>query len=221
MSKSRDYRVFSNPSRQQGKTWFERMLRDYQLGVAAPPPAEITAVWLNEARYLPDLPPDRLRGLDPNRIWFTTQEDTMTFKIDNHALDIMARTIYGEAEGEPFKGQQAVAAVIITRAERGGWWGDNPVAVCLASKQFSCWNDDRGDIEDNRVKMLSVRSDDPMYQQCLLAAVGAAQSATPNPTEGATHYHHVDITPSWAGSPKMTKLNIIGRHQFWREEPGA
>lgn len=56
-------------------------------------------------------------------------------------IDILARTIYGEARGEPWEGKIAVAWVVRNRAERGGWWGDTIREVCLKPWQFSCWNE--------------------------------------------------------------------------------
>lgn len=52
-------------------------------------------------------------------------------------VDIIAKTLYGEARGETTMGKIAVATVIYNRAN-----GDNTkyVKVCLKPKQFSCWN---------------------------------------------------------------------------------
>ena len=57
---------------------------------------------------------------------------------------IIALTLMAEARGETSEGRRAVASVIWHRAhERNQTWED----VCLAPKQFSCWND-RGPTEE-------------------------------------------------------------------------
>ena len=58
-------------------------------------------------------------------------------------LQTAARTIFGEARGESDEGQRWVAATIITRAQRGGWWGgtldgrEEAVAVQLLERPRS------------------------------------------------------------------------------------
>src|SRR4051812_25123549 len=52
-------------------------------------------------------------------------------------LDILALTIYGEARGETIEGQIAVGNVIRNRVVAlKKTYRD----ICLADKQFSCWN---------------------------------------------------------------------------------
>ena len=57
--------------------------------------------------------------------------------------DILARTLWGEARGEGFDGQIAVAWTIRNRVFDGkakSWWGEGYAEVCLKPWQFSCWN---------------------------------------------------------------------------------
>jgi len=72
-------------------------------------------------------------------------------------VDVLARTIYGEARGETVRGKEAVACVIMNRVrraqERGGyWWGASVEKVCLKPWQFSCWNEH----DPNREKIQQV-----------------------------------------------------------------
>ncbi len=53
-------------------------------------------------------------------------------------IDIVAKTIYGEASGQGTNGMMAVASVIWNRAN--GSIGSLK-KICLKPKQFSCWND--------------------------------------------------------------------------------
>ncbi|GAV08934.1 hypothetical protein RvY_18552 [Ramazzottius varieornatus] len=56
---------------------------------------------------------------------------------------VLLRTIWAEARGEPADGQLAVAHVIWTRARSNlEYWGGNTIAgVCLKKYQFECWNE--------------------------------------------------------------------------------
>jgi N-acetylmuramoyl-L-alanine amidase len=135
-------------------------------------------------------------------------------------IDILARTIWGEARGESLTGQEAVAHVILNRhrvaTERGRmWWGNTIRDICRKPYQFSCWNHD----DPNYIKLMNVTPRDAVFAQCLRiarrAVHGALSSQTsPDPTFGATHYHTDSIMPTWARGQNPTAL--IGRHVFYR-----
>ena len=132
-----------------------------------------------------------------------------------HEIDIMARTIYGEARGETVRGKEAVAATIINRVnfakKRGGyWWGDSIDRVCRKPFQFSCWND--GDV--NLKKIMAVKSGHRVFDSCLRIARRAVGGALEDPTGGATHYHHVDVSPPW--SRGRAPVAEIGKHLFYK-----
>lgn len=129
-------------------------------------------------------------------------------------IDILARTIYGEARGESIRGKEAVASVIINRVQRAKrrghyWWGNTPYEVCKRPWQFSCWN-----INDpNREKILAVSANNKNFQSCLRIARRAINGTLEDPTFGATHYHVKGLFPPWArGHSPRTE---IGRHQFF------
>jgi len=134
----------------------------------------------------------------------------------NEAVDILARTLYGEARGEPVRGQEAVAAVVVNRVrrarERGGyWWGTTIVEVCLKPWQFSCWNGN----DPNRPKILAVNPDDRRFAACLRIARRAVAGALADPTDGATHYHALGRPPLWAVGREPSA--VIGRHRFYND----
>lgn len=115
------------------------------------------------------------------------------------AIDTLARTLWGEARGEPVRGIEAVAAVVVNRAliarRRGGfWWGDTVVGVCRKPFQFSCWNAD----DPNLPKLTAVTEADPAFAVCLRIARRAVAGALPDPTGGCTHYHARNVHPAWA-----------------------
>ena len=115
------------------------------------------------------------------------------------AVDTLARTLWGEARGEPVRGIEAVASVVVNRvraAERRGgfWWGDSVVAVCRKPFQFPCW--DAGD--PSRAALPVVTAADPVFAICLRVARRAVAGLLPDPTGGATRYHALGLHPDWA-----------------------
>lgn len=127
-------------------------------------------------------------------------------------IDVLARTIWGEARGEGSIGMQAVACVIMNRARIGGWWGDTVVQVCQKPYQFSCWN--RGD--PNYRKLLSVGMEDLHFVTAKRIARRAVLGVLDDPTRGATHYHAAGAEPYWAKNEKP--VAVIGKHIFYKLE---
>ncbi|MFO1038147.1 MAG: cell wall hydrolase [Geminicoccaceae bacterium] len=123
--------------------------------------------------------------------------------------DILARTLYGEARGEPWEGIQAVACVVRNRvADRR--WPDRIAEVCLQPRQFSCWN--RNDA--NLRAMLLADEQDAGFLRCLEAAEMAINHFV-DITHGATHYLNPDVfkkLPAWFDAHKIKCR--FGRHVF-------
>lgn len=122
-------------------------------------------------------------------------------------LDFIARTIMAEAEGEPYEGKVAVAAVIYNRVRDPGWWGTTVIDVCLTAKQFSAWNE--ASVRRNKIGEWDL--DSPIFRECLKAAIDGRDN---DPTDGCDSYFaHGIVTPVWdRGMPGQ----IIGRHTFVR-----
>lgn len=134
----------------------------------------------------------------------------------DYEIDVLARTIYGEARGEPVRGKEAVAAVIMNRVRlarrRGGyWWGDSIQTVCQKPWQFSCWNDN----DPNRKKLLAVTRENSVFKTCLRVARRAVRGALKDPTRGSTHYHTLNVDPPWSSG--RAPVVIIGRHKFFND----
>ena len=135
------------------------------------------------------------------------------------AIDVLARTLWGEARGESEIGMVAVAAVIAnrTRAQRVKW-GLTVEAVCKAPKQFSCWNpplpnDDAA--KNNYDSMLKVGPESPLFARCLKIARKTLRGDIADPTHGADHYYNPALAaPDWAQG--QTPVATIGRHLFLR-----
>ena len=126
-------------------------------------------------------------------------------------IDYLARTIYGEARGETDLGKQAVGWVIKNRANRGGWWGDDIVCVCVKPWQFSCWNEN----DLNRDKLLQVTLDDEVFAKCYSAALLVLLDHCPDASVGSTHYHTRAVSPDWAKN--KTPVGQIGSHLFYND----
>ena len=137
-----------------------------------------------------------------------------TDKKRKRAIDVLARTIWGEARGECIRGQEAVAAVVMNRVARakkwrGYWWGSDVTAVCRHRLQFSCWNAD----DPNREKLEAVTDEDPVFASCLRIARRAVAGTLKDPTKGATHYHAKSAQPVWARG--RAACATIGNHAFY------
>ncbi len=130
-------------------------------------------------------------------------------------IDVLARTLWGEARGEGVQGLEAVAAVVLNRVayaeDRAGyWWGNDIISVCQKPYQFSCWN--RSD--PSYLKLQQVTADDAYFATALRVARRAAAGTLSDPTGGATHYHADYVSPYWAKG--HTPTVTIGRHIFYR-----
>jgi hypothetical protein len=133
------------------------------------------------------------------------------------AIDVLARTMWGEARGEREGGMAAVAHVVLNRRDAGRWWGSTVEAVCHKPFQFSCWNE--GDA--NRGKLLTVNVGNAEFALAMrtakaLLAMLPTDRARADTTNGATHYHVRGLTPlpNWARGKQPCQQ--LGRHVFYR-----
>jgi N-acetylmuramoyl-L-alanine amidase len=126
-----------------------------------------------------------------------------------HDLDILARTIYGEARGETAEGKIAVGRVIINRWKSGKWFAGKTIAeTCQKPWQFSCWNTN----DPNRAKLLAASHQ--KLANSIRAAEAAERGDGPDWLEGCTHYHTTAVAPKWSIGQKP--VGHIGTHVFYR-----
>lgn len=127
-----------------------------------------------------------------------------------HDLEILARTVYGEARGESFEGQVAVARVMVNRWKAKKWFSGATIAeTCQKPQQFSCWNAN----DPNRAKLLAADLTDPKMRQAVQAAIAALAGGGPPWIKGATHYHTTAISPTWAKDKQPA--GRLGAHVFY------
>ena len=125
-------------------------------------------------------------------------------------IEVLARTVYGEARGENDLGKLAVAWVVINRAKL---YRKGVAEAALLSVHFSAWNNNRAN-DANQLAMMLATPDDPHYARCLIAALQAYHRLKADPTEGATHYHTHGVSPSWAKDKPYTS---VGGHRFYKD----
>lgn len=125
-------------------------------------------------------------------------------------LEIAAATVFMEARGGGVKLMSAVAAVLQNRL-KAGKFGATLAEVCLAPKQFSCWQ------SPPNLKALALVSDEDQTWQITNAAVTASRTiSTPDPTAGACFYYDTSIeAPAWTA--EMVETVQIANVKFYRE----
>jgi spore germination cell wall hydrolase CwlJ-like protein len=134
-------------------------------------------------------------------------------------VDILARTIYGEARGEYGHVEGGMAAliavgnVVMNRLKAGNGYGKTIHEVCLKPHQFSCWN--VGD--PNRALLMREDISDPVFTVCRHVATKVAFGGWPDLTKGSDHYHALSVSASWARGQKP-KLRIAN-HVFYQLTP--
>ena len=137
------------------------------------------------------------------------------------AYEILGLTIIGEARGEPIEGQVAVGCVVRNRlhAKSGQQWHD----ICLAPKQFSCWNENDPnfviltDLTDQLLDGQPIR--DIYLRQCMYIARGIIDWEILDNTNGSKNYVTTKLfnsqdRPKWALYPSQDPI-IYGRQTFF------
>lgn len=124
-------------------------------------------------------------------------------------LEILAKTIFGEARGEDEKGQIAVACCILNRFKSKKWYAGKTIALtCQKPWQFSCWNKN----DPNAQKLASLTF--PAYSKYFPIIEKAEKEDI---TNGATHYYAPALVscPKWATGKKPCFEH--GNHLFFKE----
>lgn len=137
-------------------------------------------------------------------------------------VQILARTIYGEARGEYGRRDGGIAAfiavanVVMNRLQQKTWYGHSIREVCQKPWQFSCWNS-----KDPNYKLLTQEIMDPLYQICFDVAQNVVAGRWPDLTKGSDHYHAISMYPYPKWSDGRQPNLRIGGHLFYRLSKGA
>jgi hypothetical protein len=132
-------------------------------------------------------------------------------KLRVKAEKCLADAVYFEARGEPYKGQQAVAQVVMNRVFSGYYPNDicgvvyqNAGRHLACQFTFACEGKDLNQIDEPDMwEQAKQIAKDMLDGRIWLAEVGHA-----------THYHAYWVHPSWVH--EMTKLYRLGVHTFYR-----
>ena len=130
----------------------------------------------------------------------------------NKEIDIMARTIYGEARGELAKygtaSLIAIGNVIFNRYKKH--FAKSIENVCLAPHQFSC----RNKSDPNYSKIISANEKNDIFRKCIEIATNIIDEKYPDITDGCDHYHACYVKPYWAAN--IRPKHIFGSHYFYK-----
>lgn len=124
------------------------------------------------------------------------------------ALKCLSQAVYYEAANESRQGKQAVAQVVLNRMRHPAY----PDSVCAVVYQGV----------NDRVCQFSFTCDGALKRVPLARQWQESQSVAEDALAGkqfaavgtATHYHADYVVPKWAYT--LTKLQVIGRHIFYR-----
>ena len=126
----------------------------------------------------------------------SSSSSTSSSNVSSSNLNLLSRVVYGEARGEPYTGQVAVAAVVLNRVKSSSF--PNTISgVVYQSGAFDCVSDGQINLTPNET------------------ARKAAQDALNgwDPTYGAIYYFNpATATNKWIWSRPMTVT--IGKHRF-------
>ena len=123
----------------------------------------------------------------------------------------LTEAVYFEARGEPLRGQQAVAQVVMNRVF-SGYYPNNVCGVVFQNAShylacqftFACEHKDLSRIDEPDMWVQAKRiAKDELDGKIWLSDIGHA-----------THYHATWVHPSWVH--EMTKLYKLGVHTFYR-----
>lgn len=138
-------------------------------------------------------------------------------------IEILYLTIVGEAMGEPIESQIACAYVIKNRLLSNPSKYKTYHDVCLAPKQFSCWNENdpnRLGLETLAEKIVRGKEPETIHlKQCMAVAKLVHNNEIKDNTRGAKHYMTSKLfystkRPDWAGVPS-SDLITKGDHVFF------
>jgi spore germination cell wall hydrolase CwlJ-like protein len=154
---------------------------------------------------------ETVTGKDNSRVLSPAQQLGLEGKPRARAEKCLADAVYFEARGEPFKGQEAVAQVVMNRVFSGVYPNDvcgvvyqNAGRHLACQFTFACEGKDLNKIDEPDMwEQAKQIARDMLDGKVWLADVGHA-----------THYHAYWVHPSWVN--EMTRLYKLGVHTFYR-----
>lgn len=130
---------------------------------------------------------------------------TLHAKAEPSQREVVAATLILEAGGE--RNDHGMVAVYEVIQNRARIKKKSLMEICLARKQFSCWNGTT-DIS----KTIERAKKHKKWNEALYVVDNAVDS---NCTKGATHYHSNKIAPPY-WTKQMTHVATVGNHIFYK-----
>lgn len=132
------------------------------------------------------------------------------------ALDVVIRTVVGEASNQGADGMAAVMWTILNRAnwQPAAWWGHDVEVVCRKFEQYSAW---LPGADRDRITRMQPTAAEYIAAQNVILGVLAGHVA--DLTRGSTTYKVRGTKASWDHAVADTPPLEIGAHSFWRLSP--
>jgi len=122
--------------------------------------------------------------------------------VDDRGIDLLTRTIIGEAASEPEKGQAAVASVVLNRLN-SGQYGQSIEDVLFAKNQFEPWTN-----PETRKRLMSISPTSPQYREARRIAEAVARGEVPDFTDGALNFANADVVRQYHRSGKASESTL-------------
>lgn len=123
-------------------------------------------------------------------------------------INILAKTLFGEARGESEEEKIAVAQVVLNRV-KDKRWPNTLEEVILQPKQFSCFN--ANDLNQPKVQNPE-KYESGAWKECLRISRNVLDGKYKDISQGANHY--CTNNPCWAKN--QTPLLTIGKTKFFK-----
>ena len=131
-------------------------------------------------------------------VYYTNENNAYAVRASSNEKQLLARAVNGEARGEPYEGQVAVAAVILNRVRHSSF--PNTISgVIYQPGAFTA-------VSDGQINV-PIDENSTVYKACNDALNGW------DPSGGAIYYFNPDTaTNAWIWSRPLIKT--IGKHRF-------
>jgi len=184
------------PKTKNAVTWFQ-----WKFGLksdAIVGPKTKLALWKATQKWTPDMTKDDSSGQSGGNVHEASLPASNNYGYTDKDIRMMANAVYGEARGEPYEGQVAVAAVILNRV-RSSQFPNTPTGVIFQPGAFTAVSDGQIWLTPN---------------EKALKAVKDALSGW-DPTDGCLYYFNPETaTSKWIWTRPQYKK--IGKHIFCR-----
>ena len=132
-----------------------------------------------------------------------TKNFDFSVRTTGQELGCLAMNIYHEGRGESSMGRAAIAAVTMNRV-RSKRYPDTVCEVVWQPQQFS-WT--------RIAPHHFIIKDHKAWEESLVVASLFLQGAQIAEIGNATHYHSVNVQPSWSESSRL--IALVGNHYFY------